>query len=231
MTIDQVIAGHDGARLADLDGDLERQQVGFTQRRFAQIRADHHAPRFLAVGDEMLDGRDDALRLNAGDRMAGQLAGEQRVFADVFEIAAAARFADQVRATCKLHVEALGLRLASDQCATVVCELAVERRAQQQRAGQTRGMVARAHAADIADPETGVGLLHGGDAQPRDARIERGRADGALRFELVRQRNGHRAGQPGELFVLGHARNQVLGALTARGGSGHWKGPFMMESS
>lgn len=135
VAIDQVIAGHDGARLADRYRDLERQQVGFAQRRFGQVRADHHAPRFLAVGDEMFDGRDDTLRLDAGNRMAGQLAGEQRILADVFEIATAARFADQVRAPCELHIEALGLRLASDQCAAVVCELAVEGRAQQQRTG------------------------------------------------------------------------------------------------
>ena len=92
-------------------------------------------------------------------------------------------------------------------------------------------MVAGAHAADIADSEAGIGLLHGRNTQARDAGIERRRTDGALRFELVRQRNGHRAGQPGELLVLGHARNQVLGALTARGSSGHWNSPFMSESS
>ena len=179
----------------------------------------------------MLDGRDNALRLDAGDRVAGHYAGEQRVLTDVFEIAPAARFANQVRAACKLHIEALGPGFAPDQRAAVVSELAVEGGAQQQRAGQAGRMVARAHAADIADPETGIGLLHGRNAQARDAGIECGRADGALRFEFVRKRNGHRARQPGELFLLGHARNQVLGALTARGGSGHWNGPFMIESS
>lgn len=141
----------------------------------------------------MLDGRDDALRLDAGDRVAGHYAGEQRVLADVFEIAPAARFANQVGSACKLHIEALGLRFAPDQCAAVVSELAAEGGAQHQRAGQTGRMVARAYAADIADPETGIGLLHGRNAQPRNAGIERSRTDGALRFELVRQRNGHRA--------------------------------------
>ena len=64
-------------------------------------------PLFLVVQRVMLDISDNVLVLRALDQTTDQRAGENGVFAEIFEVAAIARLAREVNAAAKLHGRAV----------------------------------------------------------------------------------------------------------------------------
>ncbi len=130
-----VVGTHHRAGLALLDGDLEGEQIGLPRRRLVHRHVQDLAAGLLVVQGEMLGGGDDMGALDAADRGARQGSGQQRVFAEVFEIAAVARFAGQVRAAGQHDVEALLPRLFADHRAARLDDRGVEGGGQ----GQARG--------------------------------------------------------------------------------------------
>ena len=71
-----------------LDGGLEGGEVDLVQGALADGDVDTVALELFVVDDEVLDGGDDAFGLDALDIADGHLAGEERVFAVTFEVAA-----------------------------------------------------------------------------------------------------------------------------------------------
>ncbi len=64
----------------------------------------------------MLDRADDVIGLHTADLTSDQFARQQRIFAQIFEIAASARVAHQIDAAHQHHVETLGPRLCTNHC-------------------------------------------------------------------------------------------------------------------
>ncbi len=112
--VDEIVRTHHRARLGDFLDELEGQQVRLAHRLDRDRRIDSGALAFLVVDGEVLHGRDHVRRLDALDQTAGHAPGQQRVFADIFEIPAVARLARQVAAASEKDIEARRLGLGSD---------------------------------------------------------------------------------------------------------------------
>ena len=97
------------------DGDLERQQVGFAHGALAQLHVADVAAGLLVVEGVVLHVADDLLGLHALDELGDHLAGQDGVFALVFEVAAVARLARDVHAAAERGVVLLIAQLAADQ--------------------------------------------------------------------------------------------------------------------
>src|SRR5262245_46373934 len=104
----------------------------------------------------MLDRRDDVLALDAADRFARERAGEQRVLAEIFEVAAVARIAREIDPAREHHVESLAARLRSDHDAAAVSELGAPSCRERERRRQRRRAVPGASALRIRDAEPRV---------------------------------------------------------------------------
>ena len=131
--VDTIIGAHHRAGVAALDGDLEGEQVAFAHRGVREVGAHRHAAGFLVVQGEMLDRRDDVEVLGAANGFARHGAGEQRIFAEIFEGAPAARFARQVDAAGKHDVEAFVARLRADHRSARISKAVVPGGGGQQR--------------------------------------------------------------------------------------------------
>jgi hypothetical protein len=76
--------------------DLEAAQVDLAQRPLADLHVDDVAVPFVVVGDEVLEGRADALRLDPARHRGRHPAADQWILRVVLEVAAAERVAMQV---------------------------------------------------------------------------------------------------------------------------------------
>ncbi len=121
-----VVGAHDRARSPLLDGDLELQEVGFPEGRGADFGAEHLAAGLLVVQRIVLGGGDDVVRLDAADRGGVELTAQQRILAQIFEVAAVARIAGKVGAAGEEHVEALLPGLLADYGAAFEGEIRAE---------------------------------------------------------------------------------------------------------
>src|SRR5215831_8625534 len=97
--VDSVVGTHDRPRVAMLDRNLERQQIRFAQRRFADIGAQHAATCLLVVEGKMLHRRNHLLALYPANDLAGDRSSEERIFTRILEGTAAARLARQIERT------------------------------------------------------------------------------------------------------------------------------------
>ena len=89
----------------------------------------HRAPvRLLVVGDEVLGHGDDAVTLDRADLGDGHRAGEERVLAEVLEVASALRHAGEIQAGSLDDVQGEGARLYADDIAKLRRDRGVERR-------------------------------------------------------------------------------------------------------
>jgi hypothetical protein len=95
----------------------------------------------------VLDVADDVLGLFALDAVADQRAGENGVFALVFEGASVARLAGEVGAAAEGHVVALGAQFAANERAVVAGGFGVPTGGCAEVGGQ-RGGVAAIHGAE-----------------------------------------------------------------------------------
>ncbi len=212
--VDAVVRTHDRARLADLVGQLERQQVRLPRRLIADLDVDGETVGLLVVEGIVLQGRDDIVRLNALDLVAIDGAGQQRVLAAIFEIAAVPRLTRQVDAAGQLHVKARHPRFIADHRAAGEGEGTVpgRRRGDPRRQG---GAQARMRRALGSDADAGVGFGLSGNPEAGNAR----NIAGGVGHAAVRSREMHPWRIRGEiaedellLFLGGHDMHHHVGA-------------------
>ncbi len=158
IAVDAVVGGHDHARDAVAQGELEAAQVHLAQGALVDDRVDHETPVLLIVDGEVLEARTDARALNASHGASSQPAAQQRVFAVVLEVAAAQRVPLDVQARAEHDVDAEGARFAADGFADLVHELLVPAA----REGRGRRKARGRHAA--REPQVVCGLELGAQA-------------------------------------------------------------------
>jgi hypothetical protein len=207
--VDAVVGAHDRQGLAALNGDLEGQQVGLPRRIRRHVSAGNHPAGFLVVQGEVLGGGGHAGALDAPDRGAVQGPGQQRVFAEIFEVAAVARLAGDVGAAGQQDIEALLPRLLADHGAAVEQQLGVEGGGQGEAGGQGGGVVMLA--AGVGHAQAGVALPDIRNAQARNAVEVAGDTRDARRAVMHHAR--HVAVQQAVFLVSRHLRLQQVGAF------------------
>ena len=188
VAIDLVIGAHDGPRLAGLDRDLEGEQVAHPQARLVDPCIDDHPPGLLRIQREVLHGRDDPVRLHPGDMRPRQPPREQRILAQIFEVAPVPRVTCQVHAACKQDVEPLGARFGTNHRAAGTGDGGVETRCRGQAGRQRGGDVPLALLDLIGDAERRVALPDQRHTQSRNAVDMACRRDQLLRALAGRHR-------------------------------------------
>ena len=179
--VQAVVAAHHAAGLPALRGDLERQQVELAQRAFVDLAVAAHPAMFLLVARVVLDGRDDLLPLRAERAFGEQIAGKQRILAEILEQPAAARLAREVGAAAQTHAEPLRAQLDRDLPAVVVRQPAIPARGHRDRRGEGRAGERRAAGAGRR-----VGHVQVGNAEPRHTLDIAGTAARHLRHFVLR---------------------------------------------
>ena len=169
--VDAVVGRHYSPGLAFLDGYLEGLQVDLFHCPFAHARIVAGAVGLLVVEGEVLDRHADAVALQAADFCSAHFACQQRIFAQILEVAAAERVAHYVGCGREQHVGAVM------QCLIAYCgshflhKGGVPGGAHQHLHGEMRA-VEGAFGADPGGiyPEAGRAVRQrgGGDAQSRD---------------------------------------------------------------
>ncbi len=185
VAIELVVRAHHRTGLAALDRQFESQQVGFAHGLLANAHVHRGAPCLLVVQGKVLDGGHHVLAFDAADRFADHGAGQQRVFAGVFEVAAVARLAHQVGAAGQQHVEALGMRFAADHGAAAEGGFRIPGGGGDGAGRQRRGVVAGPHALGAGYAQARIAFLDGGNAQAFDRRNVTGGPDVTRRRRLV----------------------------------------------
>ena len=127
FTGDLVVRAHDapGARL--LDGALERPQVQLAQRAFVDVDVDGHPLDLGVVGDEVLDGDGNVVRLDPTNPGAPERAGELGVFAVALEGATTDGRAMQVDGGAEHDVCTLADRFGADERAEFSDQIGIPR--------------------------------------------------------------------------------------------------------
>ena len=212
VAVDAVVGAHHGGGVGFLHADFERQQVALARRAPVDVHVDGVAAALLIVESEMLDVADDALRLHASDDGCDHLAGQDRIFAHVFEGAAAARLAGEVDAAAQRHVVALVAQFAADEGAIVEAGIEVPACGLRDVSGQ-RGRVAAVLAA-LAHTVSGVRHLDIGNAQAGNTDYIAGSAVGTNRHRTDEAEILHASAvQQGDFLVEGHLLHHHRGAL------------------
>ena len=114
LAVDEVVAVHDGADVALLDGGFEGGKVELVEGALVDDGVDVVAIVLGVVGVEVLDGGADALALDAVDVGDVHVGGEVRVFAEVLEVAAVHGRAVDVDAGAEEEVDAAGARVFAE---------------------------------------------------------------------------------------------------------------------
>lgn len=94
---------------------MKGEEVTFTHGALADDDVYFVPSALLIVHGVVLHVAENILRLFALHAVADESAGEDRVFAHVFEGSAVARLACEVRASAKRHVETLRAQFTADQ--------------------------------------------------------------------------------------------------------------------
>ena len=205
---DLVVGAHHRGRMTRLDGDLEGQQIALPEGRLIDLGAQDHPTGLLVVEGEVLGGGGDVVRLDAPDGLSGQGSGQQRVFPQVFEVAAIARVAQQVGAAGQQDVEALLSGLLADQGPRGEGGFRIPGGGERQAGGQGCGVVLLAPG--LGHAKARVALGQGRDTQARQTRDVAGGVDDAGGF--LGKEGGEVAMQQGDLLVQAHLRDDQFGA-------------------
>ncbi len=161
------------------------------------------AQGLLVVEGEVLGGGNDVLGLGAANRFPRQGPGQQRVLAEVFEVAPVARIAGQVGAAGQHHVQPLAVRLAADHRARLERQLGIEGGGHGLAGGQRNAAVVGPDVGRVGDPQAGVAFLQRRHAEPRDAGDVAGRAHRAGRHG-AEERQRHGPVQEAVALLVGH---------------------------
>ncbi|ABK10728.1 hypothetical protein Bcen2424_3992 [Burkholderia cenocepacia HI2424] len=192
------------------------------QRPVVDVFRDGHPVRFLLVRDEMLRHRDHPVRLNRLNFSDAQRAGQIRVLAHVFEIAAADGQSGQVHARCFEHMKREVRAFLADHVAELRRHRMVERCRHRDRGRQRSGFRGRGtrqrrrtarrraggNAIVLADPDRAIR-----DAQRRDVVF---RQPGNVTCTEALRELGDYAGAAHQLRLLVgqcHCRHEQGGAL------------------
>ncbi len=180
--VHQVVGGHDRAHVRLLDRGLEGGQVDLAQRALVDHRVRVVAVELGVVGREVLDRGADALGLHAADVADRDPRGEERVLAEVLEVAAVHGRAVDVDARSEQEVNALGARVTADLGGDALSERRVPGGGERDAAGHGR------RRAEVADAERAVCHLQAGDAGLRHVAHEEA-VDAAEVVDLLLERH------------------------------------------
>ena len=101
IPVDGVVRAHDGARMADGNANLKRQQIAFLHGPLANDSVVLVAAALLIIHGVVLDIGNDVRGLLTLDAVADHGAGENGILTHVLKGATAAQFADQINAAAK----------------------------------------------------------------------------------------------------------------------------------
>ena len=153
---------------AGANHSLERREVHLAKRRVVDLVRHRHTSELHVVGHEVFGARANPFALHTVDVGDGELAGEERVFAERFEVAATEWVASEVDRGCEQNVRALPFRLASEQRTGLGYEVSVERGAEADRSGKAHGR--RPGGGVTAGAVRAIGHLDRTDPEPFDLR-------------------------------------------------------------
>ncbi len=201
-SVNAIVGGHQRPYVALLHSGLERRQINFTQGALAYLDITLPAIDFFVITGEMLDAGGCTRALHSQDITNRHPAGEERVFAEVFSVAATQwrtldidRRPEQNLAS---HLFVVGF--ITDGRGGLPDQGRVPSRRHYDAAGESRGGAAVGFA-DAADASAGIGHAHRGDLQPR---------------------NGHRGVAAGpaderDFFVEGEPAEEIVHPVLKRG--------------
>ncbi len=169
--VQAVVSRHDAERAALADGELEGHEVKLVQRPLVDDGVDRVALELRLVAREVLDRRDDALRLQAAHVAGRGTARQQRVLREALEVAARERRAVEVERRGEQDAAALRARLLAQEHADALDERRVPRRPEGRAAGDADGgRLAGAEHGRPARAAGAVGHAHGRHAGRRGRR-------------------------------------------------------------
>ena len=120
VSVHAVVGAHYGCRIRHLQTDFEREQIALAHRPLVDVDVNGVASALLIIQRVVLDVADDVLGLLALHHPSHHRAGEDRIFAHVFEGAPIARLASQIHAATQRHVVSLGAKFTSDESSVFV---------------------------------------------------------------------------------------------------------------
>src|SRR5262249_37763699 len=175
---------HDGVRAPTFDSDLESEKIAFPRGTGVDIGTERLPVGFLGVQGVVLYGGYDPIALDPADRRANDDAGEQRIFACIFEVASVARIAREVGPAGKQNIETFCPRLGANHGAGMLRQFSIEGGRDGKPRGQWRRFVAGPHVMRICHAQTRVTLLERRYSKSRDALQIAGCPNGTVRLGL-----------------------------------------------
>ena len=128
LAVDVVIGAHDRGGLAVLNRHLERQQVKLAQDLIVDRGLDRHPVGFLLIRSIMLGHGNQTAGLNGLCFCHGHGAAKERVFAEIFKVAAEDRQARKVYSGRFENMQAKIVHFGRDHFAIKCGDVRIERR-------------------------------------------------------------------------------------------------------
>jgi hypothetical protein len=208
--VQPVVGAHHAADARFLHGDLEWQEIDLAQRALVSFHVDPMAIGLLGVGDEVLDGGYDPLRLDAAQLRRHQACGQDRVLSEVLEVASVPGVALDGHTSREQLVEPANARFAAHDPPARLSQLDVEGRGERLRGGES-SCARVGPAADVSHAQRPVVELNRGNAEPRQSGDEAGSAARAVRRRPPLVRKPECSMKQVDLFIEGHRPNERVG--------------------
>ena len=127
---------------------LKRREIQLAQRPLIDYGVGHHTCMLLAVGGKVFEACANAATLDTSHHCRAELTRNNRVLAEILEVATAQRVALNVHTRTENHVNALPTRLLANRGANTLDQLWIERTGKRRSRGKTRRRAAfrNAHA-------------------------------------------------------------------------------------
>jgi hypothetical protein len=125
--VDLVVRRHERPWVTIPDSNLERLSMNLTERPRGDASIDEEAARLLVVCGKVLYTGTDAMGLDSIDKSAGELSGEEGVFAVGLEVAAAEGRSRNADGRSENHIHFLALCLCDDDVAKPLEKLKIPR--------------------------------------------------------------------------------------------------------
>lgn len=117
---------------------LKRREIQLAQRPLIDYGVGHHTCMFLAVGGKVLEARANPAALDASHHRRAELTRNNRVLAEILEVATAQWMAFDIYPWAENHVNALPTRLLANRGANTLDQLRIERAGKRRSRGKTR---------------------------------------------------------------------------------------------
>ncbi len=166
VAIDLVVGAHHAGGLRHLDCDLECKQIGLAHGALVHHHVDDVASGLLIVEGVMFDVAHNVLGLHSACKLSDDVAGQDRVFAGILEVATVPRLARKVHAAADGHVETHGTQFPAQHLAVEMRGVEIEGAGQRHHGRQQRCVVPieRRH----SNADCGVRQIDVRNAEPRD---------------------------------------------------------------